>query len=109
MLQSLQHIETDILKNIDQFLYDLDQIKEGSGTLLDNTTVFIGTNFGDAARHTHFKLPTIIAGGGYKHKGHVKVAKNTPLCNLYLELLNRHGADAGKFGSSQKNMGFLEA
>ena len=107
-LKSLQSIESDILKNVDQFLYNLDQIKEGSGTLLDNTTVFIGTNFGDAAKHTHFNLPTIIAGGGYKHKGHVKVAKNTPLCNLYLELLNQHGTDAGKFGTSQKNLGLLK-
>jgi len=107
-LKSLQAIEADILKNVEQFLFDLDQIKEGRGTLLDNTTVFISSNLGDASKHTQKSLPTIIAGGGYNHKSHIKMAKDTPLCNLYLELLNQHGLDAGKFGTSQKNMGLLQ-
>ena len=45
----------------------MDQIKEGEGTLLDHTTVVMGSNFGDASNHTCNNLPMIVAGGGYRH------------------------------------------
>ena len=52
-------------------------------------------------------LPTIVAGGGYRHQAHTVLEKPTPLCNLYLELLHKHNVDAGSFGSSTKEMGLL--
>lgn len=101
-------IESDILDSVGQFIDDLDQIKEGQGTLLDNTTVVLTTNFGNAANHTHYNLPTIVAGGGYKHQGYFKTPEKTPLSNLYLELLHKHDIDAGQFGSSVKDMNVLK-
>ncbi|PHS17470.1 MAG: hypothetical protein COA78_03230 [Blastopirellula sp.] len=109
LLTSLEHIEQNILKHLNQFLFDMDQIKEGDRSLLDNTTVVIGSNFGDASNHTHNNLPIIIAGGGYKHDSHRVLEGPTPLCNLYLELLNKHDIDMGKFGSSKKNMALLKS
>ncbi len=107
-IEKLTRIEVDIMKHLNKFLFDLDQIKEGDGTLLDNTTVVIGSNFGDASNHTHNNLPTIIAGGGYRHQGHTVLKKPTPLCNLHLELLHRHNIDAGSFGSSEQDMRLLK-
>jgi hypothetical protein len=106
-IQQLSRIEIDIVKHLNQFLFDLDQIKEGTGTLLDHTTVVIGSNFGDASNHTHNSLPTIVAGGGYRHQTHTVLNKPTPLCNLYLELLHKHNIDIGSFGSSKKDMELL--
>jgi len=86
----------------------MDQITEEGGTLLDHTTVVMGSNFGDSSSHTCDYLPIIVAGGGYRHQTHTVLEKQTPLCNLYLELLHRHNIDTGSFGSSQEDMGLLK-
>ena len=109
MIKKLSTVERDIVKNLDQFLFDLDQIPEGGGSLLDNTTVVIGSSFGDASNHTCNNLPSIVAGGGYKHQGHTFLEQPTHLCNLYLELLHKHNIDAASFGNSEENMGLLGA
>jgi len=106
-LKSLSCIETDIMRRFNQFLMDLKAIPEADGTLLDHTTVVLGSNFGDASNHTCHQLPIVVAGGGYKHQQHRMVKEGTPLCNLWLELLNHHKIDAGTFGSSERNMQLL--
>ena len=106
-LGKLSRIEVDIVKHLNQFLSELDQIEEGEGTLLDHTTVVIGSNFGDSSNHTCNNLPTIVAGGGYRHQMHTVLEKPTPLCNLYLELLHKHNIDARGFGSSTESLGLL--
>ena len=107
-LNKLSRIEVDIVKHLDRFLAELDQIDEGEGSLLDHTTVVIGSNFGDSSNHTCNNLPTIVAGGGYRHQAHTVLEKPTPLCNLYLELLHKHNVDLGSFGSSKKDLGLLK-
>ena len=109
MLESLCRIEMDIVKHLNQFLTDMDQIKEGDGTLLDHTTVIIGSNFGDASNHTCNNLPTIVAGGGYRHQLHTVPERQMPLCNLWLELLHKHNIDGGTFGSSDRDANLLPA
>jgi len=100
LLEPLSRIERDIVKHLNQFLVDIDSIPEGDGTLLDHTTVVIGSNFGDASNHTCRNLPTIVAGGGYRHQVHAVPEKPMPLCNLWLEILHKHNIDLGQFGSS---------
>ena len=107
VLAKLSRIEIDIVKHLNKFLSELDGVQENGGTLLDHTTVVIGSNFGDASNHTCDNLPTIVAGGGYRHQGHTVLKGAAPLCNLYLELLHRHGVDAAGFGSSEGNMELL--
>ena len=107
VIEKLSHIERDTLKHFERFLFELDQIKEGQGTLLDHTTVLMGSNFGDSSNHTCNNLPIVVAGGGYQHKNHKVLDGPTPLCNLYLELLHKNNIDIGQFGSSEKNMNLL--
>ena len=109
IIAQLSKIEIDTLRHFNRFLFEMDQIKEGEGTLLDQTTVVMGSNFGNASNHTCDFLPMIVAGGGYKHQTHTVLEKPTPLCNLYLELLHKHNIDLGSFGSSQKNMNLLNS
>ncbi|MDF1843585.1 MAG: DUF1552 domain-containing protein [Rubripirellula sp.] len=101
VLEKLCRVEADIIKHLNEFLVAMDGIKEGAGTLLDHTPVIIGSNVGDSSNHTCNNLPTIVAGGGYRHQSHTVLEKPTPLCNLWLELLHKHDIDAGKFGTSQ--------
>jgi hypothetical protein len=106
-IAKLKLIEESILRNVDQFIYDLDQVKEESGTLLDNTLVVIGSNMGNASGHTHNNLPILLAGGGIKHVPHHAQARPTPLCNLYLEILNHYGIPTSEFGSSTVSSSLL--
>ena len=108
VIAQLSQIEIDALKHFNNFLFELDQIKEGNGTLLDHTTVVMGSNFGDSSNHTCNNLPMIVAGGGYQHQNHTVLERPTPLCNLYLELLHKHNMDIGNFGSSEKDMDLLK-
>jgi len=108
MIARLSKIEIDTLKHFNRFLFEMDQIKEEGGTLLDHTTVVMGSNFGDSSNHTCNNLPMIVAGGGYKHQTHTVLDGPTPLCNLYLELLHKHNLDVESFGSSQKDMNLLK-
>ena len=107
VIDKLTRIEMDIIKHLNQFLASLDETPEGDGTLLDQTTVVVGSNFGDSSNHTCNNLPTLVAGGGVGHQTHRVLDKPTPLCNLWLDLLHRHDVDIGEFGSSEENSKLL--
>ena len=107
LIHPLSRIEADILRHFNRFLVEMDQVEETGGSLLDHTTVVFGSNFEDASNHTCHRLPVIVAGGGYRHPQHTVLEKPAPLCNLYLELLQRHGMEVGQFGTSDGNMNLL--
>jgi hypothetical protein len=84
-------------------LEKLNSIKEGDGTLLDNSMVVYGGGISDGDRHNHDDLPILVAGKGagtIKTGRHVVHPKNTPLNNLYLSLLDRVGVPAETLGDS---------
>ncbi|MCP4847270.1 MAG: DUF1552 domain-containing protein [Verrucomicrobiaceae bacterium] len=109
VIAKLSKIEIDTLRHFNRFLFEMDQIQEEGGSLLDHTTVVMGSNFGDASNHTCKNLPMIVAGGGYRHQAHTVLEKPTPLCNLYLELLHKHDIDADSFGSSTETLDLLKS
>ena len=80
----------------------LEAVKEADGTsLLDNVSISYGSNI----RTIHYldNCPTVIAGGGagIKHGRHVVLAaKQTPLANLWLTLLQGVGIEIDSFGDS---------
>lgn len=85
------------------FLERLKSIKEGEGTLLDNCMIMYGSELGDGNRHSHNDLPILLAGkgGGTIQTGrHVKYGPDTPLCNLFLGMLERAGAPIDSFADS---------
>jgi hypothetical protein len=90
----------------EQLVYLLDkltQIREGEGTLLDNSMILFGSSFSDGNRHDPNNLPIVLAGkaGGTITSGrHIASPKGTPLCNLYLPMLERMGVSIDAFGDS---------
>ena len=80
----------------------LTEHREGGQRLLDRTMVLFGSNLGDANTHDNTNLPILLAGGGFKHGQHLAFRRdqNTPLCNLYVSMLQKMGVDADAFGSS---------
>lgn len=81
----------------------LKSVKEGNGTLLDNTMLVFGSGIGDGNAHNHDNLPVVLfgKGGGTITTGrHVKYDKETPIANLYLAMLDRLGVQTEKLGDS---------
>jgi hypothetical protein len=98
------------MKLLAELLTKLKATPEGEETLLDRTMVLYGSNFGDANAHTCFNMPTILAGGGFKHGQHLafNTAQNYPLPNLYVSILQRMGIETDRFASSTGTMRGLE-
>ncbi|MGA2034148.1 MAG: DUF1552 domain-containing protein [Thermoguttaceae bacterium] len=85
------------------FLAKLNAAKEGDGTLLDSAMIMYGSGISDGNRHNHDDLPIVLAGrgGGTIAAGrHLTFAKETPLTNLYLAMLDRMGVAMPKFSDS---------
>jgi hypothetical protein len=87
--------------NLKYFLDKMAAIKEGDGTLLDNTLVYFGSS--NSYTHTNLNYPLLLAGGksmGFQHGQHLQFGKEVPLANLYLTMLNRLGAPSDSFADS---------
>ena len=86
----------------------LDQLKSKTDTegrsLLDTTLVLSGTGIGDANAHLNNDLPTVVAGGGFKHGQHIKAGENQLLGDLYISLLQQLGAGVDKFSNATRNL-----
>ncbi|RFC45670.1 MAG: Protein of unknown function DUF1552 [Verrucomicrobia bacterium] len=78
--------------------------------LLDETMVLYGSNLGDANVHNCTNLPILLAGGGFKHAGHLafNTSNNKPLCNLFVTMLQQAGIETGHFGSSTGTLSGLQ-
>src|SRR6185437_788024 len=89
---------------------DLKSVKEGEATLLNRTMVLYGSNLGDANAHSTTNLPTLFAGGGFRHGQHLAFDKsrNYPLPNLFVSMLHRMGIEETGFGPSTGTMTGLE-
>jgi hypothetical protein len=57
-LAQLRIVEMEVMKTLAGLLAKLKQSKEEGETLLDRTTVFLGSNLGDASSHSTKNLPT---------------------------------------------------
>lgn len=90
----------------EQLAYLMDKlaaIKEGERTLLDNSMVLFGSSMSDGNRHDPANLPVLLAGSGggkLKPGRHIASPKGTPLCNLYVSMLDHMGTPVEKFGDS---------
>ena len=107
-LRSIEELQT---KTFAAFLQSLRDVKEQDGTLLDHTQVLCGSSLGDASWHSNSNLPIILAGGGYRHPGHLAFDEknNEPLANLYVTMLQRLGIEAGSFATSTGSLRGLDA
>jgi len=92
--------------HMQHFAYLLEKMKatpEGDGTLLDHAMIAYGSGNSDGNAHNHDDLPILLAGGGcgtIKSGRHVRYAKDTPLNNLWLGMLNRMEIDVDHLGDS---------
>jgi hypothetical protein len=107
----IQKINEFHVTQLAYFLGKLKAVREGGGSLLDNCMVLYGSGNSDGNRHNHDNLPILLAGkgGGMLRTGrHVRYARETPLTNLYLSMLDRVGVSVPRFGDSTGRLAQLD-
>lgn len=84
-------------------LQKLAAIRDGEGTLLDHSLVVFAAAMADGNAHDPHDLPILVAGkahGAFAPGGVTAMPADTPLCRLWLWLLQRLGVDAQTFGDA---------
>jgi hypothetical protein len=100
--------------HVSQYAYlasKLDSMKEGDGTVLDNTCLMFLSNLWIGRKHDNFRLPLVLAGGlgGTLETGRVlnyldASEDNRKMCSLYLSLMDRFGVKLDQFGDSRTRL-----
>ena len=102
-VEAIKKIDLYHIQHVAYFLEKMKKTREGDGSLLDNSMIMLGCGIGDGDRHNHNELPVLMAGkaGGLLKPGqHIRYAKDTPMCNLYLSMLDVMGVKVDRFGDS---------
>ena len=94
--------------HVEQFAGLLDRlaaIEEGEGTLLDHSMLVLAGAMSDGNAHSPHDLPVLLAGGGggSLNPGRLIASRaDTPLCRLWLALLQRQGVAVDRFGDAEQ-------
>ncbi len=94
--------------HVAQFAGLLDRLaarREGDATLLDQSMVVLASAMRDGNAHDPHDLPVLLAGraGGQLASGSLITSrKDTPLCRLWLAMLQRMGVAADAFGDATR-------
>ena len=109
-LAQLKIIDEWHMKLLAELFDQLKSVPEDGESLLDRTMILYGSNLGNANTHVTTNMPTIFAGGGFKHGQHLAfdTQHNYPLPNLFLSMLRRMGLETDKFASATGTMRGLE-
>ncbi|MGA0845029.1 MAG: DUF1552 domain-containing protein [Luteolibacter sp.] len=103
-LESIARIDEFYVAEFARFLGRLNSTRDATGrSLLEDSMIVYGSGISDGNRHNHDDLPLLLAGhgGGTLTPGRSIVApKDTPMCNLYLSMLDRMGVSLKRFGDS---------
>ncbi len=98
-LGQLQIVEEYLVEQFARFLNGLDE-----ANLLGSTLVVFGSGMGNGSSHSNKDLPVLLAGGGFRHRGHLVCPKENhkriPLSNLWLSALQWFGVETDRFGKS---------
>jgi hypothetical protein len=109
-LSQLHAIDQWHMRLLGNLFGELAAVREDGATLLDRTMILYGSNLGNANTHVTTNLPTLFAGGGFRHGQHLgfDTERNYPLPNLFVSMLQRMGLEVDQFASSTGTLRGLE-
>jgi hypothetical protein len=110
MLEKVTRINCYHMQQFAYFIGKLKSIREGEGTLLDHVMAVYGSGLADGNRHTHDRLPVLMAGHGnraFKTGRHLRYPSETPMANLYLVMLDAMGVPVESLGDSNGKLEHL--
>ena len=109
--EDYERITTYYVSQLAYLASKLDSMKEGEGTVLDNSCLMFISNMWAGSKHDSTKVPLLLVGGlggtlqtgrslNYLEKGD----ENRKLCSLYLSLMDRMGVSLEHFGDSDTRL-----
>ncbi len=109
-LEQLALVEAAIIESWGQFLRELMINDEQGSSVLDNTSILLTSNLGNASNHDNRNMPVLLAGGHFKHGQHLAFDRknNYPLPNLFVNLLQHVGLETDQFATSTGTVTGLE-
>lgn len=102
-LEKISKINRFHVQQLSYLLQKMDSIYEGERTLLDNSMICYGSAISDGNRHNNENLPIVLAGlgGGSLETGrHLRYPTETPMCNLFMSMLERMNVSVPFIGDS---------
>jgi hypothetical protein len=106
--QKIVHFQVSQLAYLAQ---RLDAMKEGEGTVLDNSCLLFLSNMWSGTKHDNKKVPVLTIGG---LGGKLKTGRaldyfeagddNRKLCSLYLSIMDRMGVQLREFGDAETRL-----
>jgi hypothetical protein len=100
--------------HVEQFAKWIARLKsaqESDGSILDNSMIVYGAGLADGNAHTHHDLPTLIAGRGgnaITPGRRIVARKETPMCNLFLTMMDTMGTRMDHFGDATGHLNGLD-
>lgn len=102
-LAKLAKINIFHMKQFAYFVERMQTTEDGDGSLLDHSMLLYGSGISDSNVHMHDNLPLVLVGGAASQiKGgrHLRYPKDTPVTNLFLNMLDKLGVPAENIGDS---------
>jgi hypothetical protein len=101
-LRKIQNYHTAVFA---KFVKRLHEMREGNGSILDQSIILFGSNMANSDAHNNDPLPQALIGrgGGVKGNQHLHYPQDTPHSNILVTMLHRAGVpatDIQKFADS---------
>ena len=112
MVEKIRKIDKYYAQGFARFVKKMAETPDGDGTLLDHSMILFGSGICDGNRHNHENLPIVMAGranGSISTGRLINYRRETPLCNLYMSMLDRMNVDIAEFGDATGRLEGLKA
>lgn len=112
MVNKIREIDRYYTEGFAKFVRKMADTPDGRGSLLDHSMVLYGSGICDGNRHNHENLPIVMAGranGSIDTGRLINYREETPLCNLYMSMLDRMKVDVAEFGDATGRLQGLKA
>jgi Protein of unknown function (DUF1552) len=106
-IANVTKIDAYLTQTFAYFLSRLKATPDGDGNLLDHSIIVYGSSLSDANLHLHHDLPIALVSGQFAGNRHLRYPKNTPLNNLFLNVLDKAGVRTEGFGDSTGELNYL--
>jgi len=103
LMEKVRKINEYHVQQFAGFVEKMKTAKEGDRSLLDNCMIVYGAGLSDGNAHLHEDLPTLMVGRGgnyFKTGRRMQVRRETPMCNLFLTMMDRMGVHVEHFGDA---------
>jgi uncharacterized protein DUF1552 len=111
LMEKVAQINCYHMQQFAKWVEKLKAVREGERTLLDNSMIVYGAGLSDGNRHLHEDLPTLIAGragGAIKSGRRILYRRETPMCNLFLTMMDVMGTKMDHFGDATGKLAGLD-